>query len=71
MSVGTTTTGDPGTPAEVTNTGTPSAAIFNFTIPKGEKGDTGDGGGEILTFTKPLVKKGTVVSLDLQTIPNV
>ena len=29
-----------------------------------------DGAGEILTFTKPLVKTGTVVSLDLQTIPN-
>lgn len=70
VEVGTTTTGAPGTPADVTNTGTPSAAILNFTIPKGEKGDKGDGGGEILTFTKPLVKTGTVVSLDLQTIPN-
>ena len=71
VEVGTTTTGEPGTPADVINTGTPSAAILNFTIPKGEKGDRGDGGGEILTFTKPLVKTGTVVSLDLQTIPNV
>jgi hypothetical protein len=71
VEVGTTTTGEPGTLADVTNTGTPSAAILNFTIPKGEKGDRGDGGGEILTFTKPLVKTGTVVSLDLQTIPNV
>ena len=71
VEVGTTTTGEPGTLADVTNTGTPSAAILNFTIPKGEKGETGDGGGEILTFTKPLVKTGTVVSLDLQTIPNV
>ena len=70
VEVGTTTTGEPGTPAEVTNTGTPSAAILNFTIPKGEKGEKGDGGGEILTFTAPLVKTGTVVSLDLQTIPN-
>jgi len=71
VEVGTTTTGEPGTLADVINTGTPSAAILNFTIPKGEKGETGDGGGEILTFTKPLVKTGTVVSLDLQTIPNV
>ena len=68
VEVGTTTTGEPGTPADVTTTGTPSAAILNFTIPKGEKGDDG---GEILTFTKPLVKGGTTVSLDLQTIPNV
>jgi len=26
----------------VTNSGTNSAAVFNFGIPKGEKGDTGD-----------------------------
>jgi hypothetical protein len=51
---------------------------------KGDKGDKGDpgqdgqdgqdgldgSGGEILTFTAPLVKTGTVVSLDLLTIPN-
>ena len=68
IEVGTTTTGEPGTDADVENVGTATKAVLNFTIPKGEKGD---GGGEILTFTKPLVKTGTVVSLDLQTIPNV
>lgn len=44
VSVGTTTTADPGTQASVQNTGTTSAAIFSFTIPKGEKGDTGAAG---------------------------
>ena len=52
--------------------------------PKGDQGDIGPegpqgpegpeglpgSGGEILTFTAPLVKNGTTVSLDLLTIPN-
>lgn len=32
------TTGDPGTDAQVTNSGTPQNAIFDFTIPKGDTG---------------------------------
>ena len=44
VNVGTTTTGAPGSDAEVTNTGTPSAAVFNFTIPRGDKGDKGEPG---------------------------
>lgn len=38
VSVGTTTTGAAGTAASVTNTGTPSAGVFNFTIPRGADG---------------------------------
>ena len=41
ISVGTTTTGDAGTDASVTNVGTSEAAIFNFTIPRGNTGTTG------------------------------
>lgn len=41
VSIGTVTTGASGTPAAVTNTGTATGAVFNFTIPKGDKGDTG------------------------------
>jgi hypothetical protein len=44
VTVGWTIQGDPDTPAIVTNTGTPSAPIFNFTIPRG---DTGAGGADI------------------------
>lgn len=44
IAVGTVTTGDPTTPAAVTNAGTENAAVFNFTIPRGEKGDKGDPG---------------------------
>ena len=69
IEIGNTTTGDPGTDAEVINVGTNTAAVLEFTIPKGEKGDPGSGG-EILTFEAPLKKTGTVVSLDLLTIPN-
>lgn len=42
ITVGAVTTGAAGTSVSVTNSGTSSAAIFNFTIPKGDKGDTGD-----------------------------
>lgn len=44
IQVGTTTTGSPGTEAAVSNGGTPNAAILNFTIPQGAKGDTGERG---------------------------
>lgn len=41
VTVGTTQTGEPGSKATVQNGGTTSAAVLNFVIPKGEKGDTG------------------------------
>ena len=44
IQVGTVTTGAAGTNAEVTNVGTENAAIFNFTIPKGDTGEAGSGG---------------------------
>lgn len=44
VAVGTTTTGAAGTNASVTNSGTSSAAVLDFTIPRGAKGDKGDKG---------------------------
>lgn len=41
VTVGTVTTGEPGTDAIVINSGTESAAVLNFTIPKGETGAVG------------------------------
>lgn len=41
IAVGTTTTGAPGSSASVNNSGTDTAAIFNFTIPRGDVGATG------------------------------
>lgn len=47
VKVGTVTTGEPGTDAIVTNSGTESAAVLDFTIPRGE---TGAGGGGVTTL---------------------
>jgi hypothetical protein len=44
IAVGLTTTGAPGTTANVSNTGTSSAAVFNFNIPRGDTGPTGPSG---------------------------
>ena len=41
VSVGTVTTGDPGTDAKVINSGTATDVILDFTIPRGDIGDTG------------------------------
>jgi hypothetical protein len=46
IGIGTTTTGAAGTNASVTNTGSSSAATFNFTIPKGATGNTGANGSQ-------------------------
>ncbi len=40
ISVGSVTTGEPGTSASVVNSGTENAAILDFLIPKGEKGES-------------------------------
>lgn len=44
IKIGTVTTVAPGTNAKITNTGTANAAVFNFSIPKGEKGEKGNTG---------------------------
>lgn len=44
ITVGTVSTGEPGTQVSVTNSGTSTDAILNFTIPRGEKGLQGDTG---------------------------
>ena len=58
VTVGTVTTGEPGTDALVTNSGTENAAVLNFAIPRGETGPSGagvpDGGtaGQLLSKTE-------------------
>jgi len=58
VAIGTTTTGAQGTQALVTNTGTSSAATFNFTIPQGYQGAAGSQGAQgasyITSSTTPL-----------------
>lgn len=61
ISVGTVTTGAPGTPVVVTMTGTAAAPVLNITIPQGLKGDKGDQGntGSSVEFPYELVNNLT------------
>jgi len=73
IAVGTTTTGAAGSSASVTNSGSSSAAVFDFTIPQGIKGDTGDTGSQgpagVVAATAPVAyDSGTqTVSLNVGT----
>lgn len=51
IDVGTVTTGAAGSSASVTNSGTSSAAIFDFSIPRGDTGNTGPAGDTGAGFT--------------------
>lgn len=66
INIGTTTTGNPGTSASVTNSGTTSAAVFNFTIPRGDTGATGNTGAQgpsgVIAVTSPITNSGTSTS---------
>jgi hypothetical protein len=44
ISIGSVTTGNAGTSVSITNSGTSTAAILNFTIPRGDTGAAGTGG---------------------------
>ena len=47
VTVGTVTTGAPGTEAQVTNSGTENAAVLDFVIPRGAQGQSGAGTGDM------------------------
>ena len=51
ITVGTTTTGAAGTNASVTNSGSSSAAVFDFTIPRGADGSDGNDGVSVTGVT--------------------
>jgi hypothetical protein len=48
VTLGTTTTGAPGSSVVITNSGSTSAAVLNFTIPRGDVGATGSGSGDMI-----------------------
>lgn len=54
ITVGSVITGDPGTPAEVTNVGDENNAVFDFVIPRGEPG--GGGTPEVLATVDTTVQ---------------
>ena len=69
IKIGTVTTGAAGTAAKVTNSGTTSAAVLNFTIPQGAKGEQGEKGeqgsgasGDYLPLTGGTVTGGITAS---------
>lgn len=64
VEVGTVTTGAAGSSAAVSNSGTPAAAILDFTIPRGDKGETGDTG-PANTLTIGTVTSGETASAEI------
>lgn len=62
VEVGTVSTGAPGSAASVTNTGTASAAVFNFVIPRGQPGQDGTVEGGIDLNGPGLVFDGGVLT---------
>lgn len=62
VSVGSVTTGSPGSSASVSNAGTSSAAILNFTIPRGDTGATGSNGTNGTNGTAATIAVGTVTT---------
>ena len=64
VDVGDTTTGNAGTNANVTNSGTTSAAVFEFTIPRGDTGATGPAPG----LQNPAATAANVANKDATTL---
>ncbi len=65
VTVGTITTGEPGTDAIVTNSGTENAAVLDFTIPKGDTGATGPAGADGVSPTVSTSKSGNVTTITI------
>jgi hypothetical protein len=76
ISVGTVTTSDPGSSAEVTNSGTTGAAILDFVLPRGEQGPQGIPG-EVqfvdlsYVHTQSIASDTWTITHGLQFIPNI
>ena len=62
IAVGTTTTGLPGTNAAVVNSGTSSAAVFDFTIPRGDTGAQGPQGNQGNAGAAATIAAGTTTT---------
>ena len=74
VTVGTVTTGSPGTNVIVNNSGTSSAAVLDFTIPRGDTGADGNGAGTVTSVATgggltggPVTSTGTISHADTST----
>lgn len=65
IQIGTVSTGAAGTSASVVNVGTENAAIFDFTIPQGAKGDTGVTGADGYSPTATVTKSGDTATISI------
>lgn len=72
ITIGAVTTGEPGSSAAVVNSGTTTAAVFDITIPRGDKGADGAGAGDVIaaadnTFTATNTFEGVMkTTCDMQ-----
>ena len=69
VAVGTVTTGAAGSSATITNSGSSTAATFNFTIPRGDTGAGGGGPGVDGTGTDEFIRMNATTVTGTVTIP--
>jgi len=73
VAAGSTSTGAPGTSASVVNAGTSSAAVFNFTIPRGDVGAQGTPGTPgtpgVVAATAPLAYDSGTQTVSISSTP--
>lgn len=67
IGVGTVSTGNAGTSASVTISGTLDDPLFNFTIPRGDKGDKGDPGVDAQSFIYRTIQTNASFNIDFST----
>ena len=68
ITVGTVTTGEPGTQAKVTNSGTSGAAVFDFTIPRGATGEIENLDTATVNFTQASTRSNILPTDTLKVI---
>lgn len=72
ITIGSVTTGSPGSSATVTNSGTSSAAVFNFAIPQGATGSGGgSGSGTVNSGTQYQIGYYATDGTDISGNPNI
>lgn len=68
VTVGTVTTGNPGTQASVVNSGTDKDAVFDFTIPRGDTGTVENLSEQPITFTEAATNNKIATGESLSTL---